>query len=183
MQGPEGNKGVRAIVRKSRVPRATPRLVFLSIFAACAGLIGFAIYLQEQMGLDPCAMCILQRYAFVAIGGVALAAGLHGPRRGAALKIYALLLVLFALIGGGTAIRQSYLQHNPPKSQSCGTELEFLLENFPLSQALPKIFAGSGDCSVVKWKFLGLSIPEWALVWFVIFVLATAWVAFVRKAE
>ncbi len=161
--------------------RLTPRLVFLAVFAACAALIGTALYMQEQMGLDPCPMCILQRYAFVAIGLVALVAGLHGPTRGAALKGYAVLVVLFALIGGGTAIRQSWLQHNPPKSQSCGTELEFLLENFPLSQALPKIFAGSGDCAAVKWKFLGLSIPEWALVWFVIFLALAVWTAFVRK--
>ena len=183
VEAPRVTKARARLCENSRVIRPTPRLVFLAIFAACAGLIGFAIYLQEQMGLEPCPMCILQRYAFVAIGIVALVAGLHGPRRGAALKAYAVLLVLFALIGGDTAVRQSYLQHNPPKSQSCGTELEFLLETFPLSQALPKIFAGSGDCSAVKWKFLGLSIPEWALVWFVLFIVAAVWIAFVRKSE
>jgi disulfide bond formation protein DsbB len=161
--------------------RITPRLFFLALFVACASLIGFAIYLQEQKGLEPCAMCIVQRYAFVAIGIVALVAGLHGPSRGVALKLYAVLLVLFALVGGGTAIRQSWLQHNPPQTQSCGQELEFYLENFPLAQALPKIFAGSGDCAEVKWKFLGLSIPEWALVWFVMITAATIWVAFVRR--
>ena len=161
--------------------RLTPRLVFLAIFLACAGLIGFAIFLQEKMGLEPCAMCILQRYAFVAIGIVALVAAIHGPARGVFLKLYSVLVVLFAMVGGGTAIRQSWLQHNPPQTQSCGQELEFYIENFPLGQALPKIFAGSGDCSVVKWKFLGLSIPEWALVWFVIFIVAAIWVAFVRK--
>ena len=161
--------------------RLTPRLVFLAIFLACAALIGTAVYMQEQMGLEPCAMCILQRYAFVAVGLVALVAGLHGPTRGVALKLYAILVVLFALVGGGTAIRQSYLQHNPPKTQSCGQELEFYIENFPLSQALPKIFAGSGDCAAVKWKFLGLSIPEWALVWFVLFTGAAIWVAFIRR--
>jgi disulfide bond formation protein DsbB len=161
--------------------RPTPRLTFLAIFLACASLIGFAIFLQEKMGLEPCAMCILQRYAFVAIGIVALAAAIHGPTRGIALKLYAVAIVLFALVGGGTAIRQSWLQHNPPQTASCGQELEFYLENFPLAQALPKIFAGSGDCAQVKWKFLGLSIPEWALVWFAIFTATAIWVAFVRK--
>jgi protein dithiol:quinone oxidoreductase len=161
--------------------RPTPRLVFLAIFLACACLIGFAIFLQEKMGLEPCAMCILQRYAFVAIGIVALVAAIHGPTRGIALKLYSVAIVLFALVGGGTAIRQSWLQHNPPKIASCGQELEFYLENFPLAQALPKIFAGSGDCAAVKWTFLGLSIPEWALVWFVLFTVAAIWIAFVRK--
>ena len=160
--------------------RPSPRLAFAAIFLACAALIATAIYMQEQMGLDPCPMCILQRYAFVAIGLVALVAAIHGPRPGFALKAYAALVVLFALIGGGTAIRQSWIQRNPPKSASCGTELEFLLENFPLSQALPKIFAGSGDCAAVKWKFLGLSIPEWALVWFAIFLAVALWSAFAR---
>ena len=163
------------------VIRLTPRLFFLAVFLACAGLLGFALYLQEVEGLDPCPMCILQRYAFVAIALVALAAAIHGPRAGLALKAYAILLSLFALVGGGTAIRQSWLQHHPAKSQSCGADLEGLLENFPLSQALPRIFAGTGDCSIVSWTLMGLSIAEWALVWFAILLVATIWIAFIRK--
>jgi disulfide bond formation protein DsbB len=164
------------------VIRPSPRLVFLAIFLACAGLIATALYMQEQMGLDPCPLCILQRYAVIAIGVVALVAAIHGPRAGAALKAYGALLIVFALAGAGTSTRHSWLQHNPPKMTSCGAELDFLLSNFPLSQALPKIFAGTGDCAAVHWKFLGLSIPEWTLVWFVIFAAGAAWIAFVRKA-
>lgn len=163
--------------------RLTPRLVFLATFLACAGLIAFALYLQEEKGLDPCPMCILQRYAFVAIGVVALIGAIHGPRRGVALKLYGVLLALLAMVGGGTAIRQSWVQHNPPKTASCGADLEVLLENLPLSQALPKIFQGTGDCAIVTWRFLGLSIAEWALVWFVIILVASVWAAFVRKPK
>ena len=163
--------------------RPTPRLVFIAVFVACAGLIAFALYLQEEKGLDPCPLCILQRYAFIAIGLVALAAAIHGPRRGVALKAYAVLLAILALAGGGTATRQSWLQHNPPKSMSCGADLEGLLENLPLSQALPKIFAGSGDCAIVTWRFLGLSIAEWALAWFAIVLVASIWAGIIRKAE
>jgi disulfide bond formation protein DsbB len=64
--------------------------------------------------------------------------------------------------------------------ESCGTDLEFLLNTFPLTQALPKIFAGTGSCSAVDWKFAGLSIPEWALVWFLAFGAAALWVALRR---
>jgi disulfide bond formation protein DsbB len=164
------------------VARLSSRLVFLSIFVACAGLAAYAIYyLQGRLGLEPCPMCILQRYAFFAVAIVALIAGIHGPRAGIALKIYGTLVALFALAGAGVAIRHSWLQHNPPPSSSCGAELEFLLENFPLAQALPKIFAGTGDCVAVKWTFLGLSIPEWALVWFALIVVAALWTAFVRR--
>ena len=162
--------------------RMTPRIVFAVIFLACASLIALAIYLQEELGLEPCPMCILQRYAFVAIGAVALAAAIHGPR-GIALKTYALLVTLLSIAGGGVAIRHSYLQHFPPKVEACGTDLEFLVNTFPISQALPKIFAGTGSCSKVDWTLLGLSIPEWAIVWFAIFVAASLWAAFLRKPE
>jgi disulfide bond formation protein DsbB len=154
----------------------TPRLFFILVFLACAGLIGMGVYMQDALGLVPCPMCILQRYAFWAIGLTALAAAIHGPRR-YGIKVYAGLIVFFAVLGGGTSIRHSYIQHFPPPNQSCGTDLEFLVNNFPLAQALPKMFTGSGECSAVQWRFIGLSIPEWALAWFLIFAVAALFVA------
>jgi len=162
--------------------RITPRIVFAAIFLACASLIGLALYLQEEVGLEPCPMCILQRYAFVAIGIVALVGAIHGPR-GMTANAYAALVALLALGGGGIAIRHSYLQHFPPKFESCGTDLEFLVNTFPISQALPKIFAGTGSCTKVDWTMLGLSIPEWAIVWFALFIVASAWVALRREGQ
>ncbi|HXF77437.1 MAG TPA: disulfide bond formation protein B [Usitatibacter sp.] len=158
------------------------RLTFGAIFLVCAGLIALALYLQEQEGLEPCPMCILQRYAFVALGIVALVAAIHGPR-GRVLKVYGALAALVAIAGAGVAARHSYIQHFPPKIETCGTDLEFLVNTFPISQALPKIFAGSGSCSAVDWKMMGLSIPEWALVWFLAFAVASAWIAFFRKPQ
>jgi len=160
--------------------RLAPRAVFAAIFVACASLIAYAIYLQEEQGLDPCPMCILSRYVFIALGAVSLVAALHGPR-GLALKAYGALATLLALAGAGVSIRHSYVQRFPPKVETCGSDLDFLVSNLPLSQALPKIFQGTGSCSLVDWRFLGLSIPEWALVWYLGFAAAVVWVAFVRK--
>ena len=158
----------------------TPRIVFTAIFVIAVSLVAFAIlYLQEEVGLDPCPMCILSRYSFIAIAAIALAAAIHGPR-GAALKAYSGLVALFALVGIGVSIRHSYLQHFPPKLESCGTDLDFLLNTLPLSQALPKIFAGTGSCSAADWKFLALSIPEWALAWFALFGALAVWAAWRR---
>lgn len=155
-------------------------MVYAFIFLVCAGLIANAIfYLQDYVGLDPCPMCILSRYIFIAIAAVALIAAVHGPGR-TGLKVYSSLITLLAIAGIGVSARHSYLQHFPPKIESCGTDLEFLLNAFPLSQALPKIFAGSGSCSSVHWKLLGLSIPEWAGVWFLIFGALAVWLAFFR---
>ena len=125
-------------------------------------------------------MCILQRYALIAVGVIALAAAIHGPR-GWGVRVYSALIVLFSIAGGGVAIRHSYLQHFPPKVETCGSDLDFLLGNFPLTQALPKIFAGTGSCSKVDWKFLGLTIPEWTLVWFAIFAVVAIWAVLARR--
>ena len=120
----------------------TPRIVFAAIVVASASLLGTAIfYFQQELGLEPCPMCILSRYSFIAIAVIALAGAIHGPK-GLALKVYAGLIALFAVAGIGVSVRHSYLQHFPPKVESCGTDLEFLLNTLPLTQALPKIFAG-----------------------------------------
>ncbi len=143
-----------------------PRLMFSAVALGCAGLLGFGLFLQHYQGLEPCPLCILQRIAFVSAGLIALLAALHNPS-GWGRAVYAVLVLASAMAGAGVAARQIWLQHNPPRTLSCGADLDYMLESFPLSQALPMIFKGSGDCAEVKWLFLGLSIPEWALICFV----------------
>ncbi len=151
--------------------RLNSRLIYLAMFLACAGLIGFALYLQHALGLEPCPMCILQRYAFIVVGVIALAAAIHNPAL-LGRRIYGGLLVVMAATGGGIAIRHVYLEHYPPKIFDCGADVGFMLESFPLTQALPMIFRGTGDCTKVAWKFLGLSIAEWSLICFAALIVA-----------
>lgn len=55
---------------------------------------------------------------------------------------------------------------------SCGPGLSYLVETFPLHEALAQVLRGSGDCAEkAGWTFLGLGIPEWALGWFVLLAL------------
>jgi disulfide bond formation protein DsbB len=158
-----------------------PRLLFLLIFLACAALMGFGLVLQYVKNLEPCPMCIMQRYAFILCGLIALAAALQNP--GAlGTRIYGLLVGLSAIAGGAVAARQSWIQHFPPKIADCGPDLEFMLDSFPLAQALPLIFKGTGDCAKVQWTFLGLSIPEWALVCFAAILIASLYVLLRRAA-
>ncbi|HXF16238.1 MAG TPA: disulfide bond formation protein B [Burkholderiales bacterium] len=159
--------------------KATPRSIHLVMFLVCAGLIAFALYLQHSVGLEPCPMCILQRYAFIVVGVIALVAALHGPAL-IGQRVYSGLILLFAATGAGVAIRHVYLEHNPPKIFDCGADVGFMLESFPLTEALPMIFRGTGDCTKVLWRFLGLSIAEWSLICFVLLIVA-ALVALTNK--
>ncbi len=157
------------------------RVLFLSLFAVCTALLGFGLYLQHVGGYEPCPMCIMQRYAFLGVGLTALVAGLHGPRGGVT-KAYAGVILLLSLVGGGIAARQTWMQLYPPEFAECGPDLEFMLESFPLADALPMIFRGAGDCSAVDWTFLGLSIANWSLVNFTLVALFAAALIARRRA-
>jgi protein dithiol:quinone oxidoreductase len=145
--------------------------------AVCAGLMAFAYYLQYVKGLQPCPLCMVQRGFFYALLALFVLAALHGPGRTGAI-VYSSLIALFGLGGATAAGRQVWLQHLPPdKVPQCGPDLAFMLENFPLSRTLEKLFYGTGECAVVDWTFLGLSIAGWSLVWFIALALYAVWLA------
>jgi disulfide bond formation protein DsbB len=144
-----------------------PRRAFGLICLACVGMLAFGLYLQHVVGLEPCPMCVVQRYALVA---VAVFAGLAAAVRGPGLRLGLALLALVASAGGAfTAARQSWLQWHPPEFVSCGRDIYGMIETFPLQRALPLIFKGSGDCSKVDWTFLGLTIANWSFIAFAVF--------------
>lgn len=160
---------------ETTAPSRLPRQVFAAMALVCLGMLGFGLHLQEVVGLVPCPMCIVQRYALI---GVALIAALAVPfrqvgvHRGAAVAV-----VLVGGFGAFTAARQSWLQWYPPEVVSCGRDFYGMIENFPLKRALPMIFKGSGDCSQVDWTFLGGSIANWSFLVFCGLVLVAAWLA------
>ena len=147
--------------------RWTFRSQCLAGFAACAALIGFAIYSQFAWGLEPCPMCIFQRLAFAALGLVFLVAGLHAPRAARARGVYGVLGFLAAAVGMGLAGRHVWLQLNPPDVPGCLPPLSFMRETMSTTGVIRRVLTGSGDCSAVDWSFLGLSMPAWSLVWFI----------------
>ena len=142
-----------------------PRLPFFALALVVAGLLGFGLYLQHVEGLSPCPMCILQRYAFALVGVVALLAGFHGSTGGGR-RVWGALIGLLALVGLGIAARQSWIQIYPPDVIGCGPGFEYMLDSMPLTELLPSIFQGEGDCTAIEWSFLGLSIANWSLVSF-----------------
>ena len=157
----------------------TPRLGYLAGFLICGGLILYALYLQYYEYQDPCPLCLLQRVVYIALMVVFLLGALHGPRRTGAI-VYSTLLVLVSLIGAGIAGRHVWLQHLPKdKVPECGPGLGYILDRFPLVNALEKIFRGSGECAEAGWRLMGLSIAEWSLVWF---ILLGAYAVFVAAA-
>jgi len=134
-------------------------------FALCAALTGYALYSQFHLGLEPCPLCIFQRIGVALLGVAFLAAALHHPR-GRGRYGYALVIGLVALATVLVAARHLYVQSLPPGTlPSCGEPLSVLLKLTPLWQVVRKVLTGSGECSEVNWRFLGLAMPAWVLLW------------------
>jgi disulfide bond formation protein DsbB len=142
-----------------------PRFPLGAISLVCIALLLFGLYLQHGVGLEPCPMCIVQRYALVLVAVVAALGA--WARRPWAQRLAAALAAGLAVGGAFVAARQSWLQWYPPETYSCGRDFYGMIETFPLKRAIPMIFRGGGDCTKVDWTFLGLSIANWSFLCFV----------------
>jgi disulfide bond formation protein DsbB len=146
----------------------SPRWLYLAGALAVAGLFGAASYLQYVLHQEPCPLCMVQRVIFIVIGAWFLLATLHNPKKTAS-KFYAALITLTSLFGIAVASRHIWIQHLPPDQvPACGPGLNYMLDNFPMADVLKELMHGSGECAQKGWAFLGLGIPEWSLVWYVL---------------
>ena len=140
------------------------RVLNFAGFLACAGMMAFAFYVQYVLYLDPCPLCVLQRLAVIMLGVVLFVAAVHDPR-GWSKYVYAVSAALVTVAGAGVAAWHVRLQYLPSDNlPSCGPGLEYMLDNFPLGDALKMVFTGSGECADIAWQLLGLSMPAWVLI-------------------
>jgi disulfide bond formation protein DsbB len=140
-------------------------------------------YFQFVEHLDPCPLCILQRIMVLIAGVVFLLGAIHNPVN-VGRRVYGFLLLLVAGLGAVIAGRHVWLQQLPEDQvPTCGPGLNFILENFPINQAIDMVLRGSGECADVMWTFLGLSIPGWTLVAFVVMMIVAFFQLFGRHKK
>ena len=133
-------------------------------FLACAGMMGFALYAEHILLLSPCPLCVFQRVAVISLGLIFLIAALHNPSAWGR-NVYAMLLFVAAGAGIGVASWHVWIQNLPADEvPACGPGLEYMLDAFPLADALRMVFTGSGECADIVWQFLGLSMPAWVAI-------------------
>jgi Disulfide bond formation protein DsbB len=148
------------------------RACFLVGFLICAGLLGYALYAEHVLGMIPCPLCVFQRIAFLVMGVFFLLGALHAPN-GRSRWIYTGGVLTGALWGMAVAGRHLWLQALPADQvPSCGPGLGYMLDAFPFAKMLKLVFTGSGECAKIE-PVLGLPMPFWTLLWF---VLLSVWV-------
>lgn len=152
-----------------------PRTIDAGGFLACALMIGYALYAEHRLLLEPCPLCEFQRMATGVLGLVFLLSALHAPS-GLGRRVYAALVVLAGGAGIGIAAWHVRLQNLPADAvPACGPGFDYIMDAFPFTEALRMIFSGSGECATVDWQFLGLSMPAWVAICFAVLVAVGAW--------
>ncbi len=145
----------------------------LAGLAFCVLMMAVALGLEHLVGLEPCPLCIFQRVAVIAAGLVFAVALIHNPagRLGAAL--YGVLSLAAVGTGIGVAGRHLWLQSLPADEvPSCGPGLDYMLDILPLQEVVNMVLSGSGECAEIDFLFLGVSLPAWTLVGFIVLALA-----------
>jgi len=165
----------------SKLDWITPRIWNFCAVICCAILVSFALYNQYIAYLSPCPLCVLQRVAFMWMGVAALLALVHNPGK-IGQRVYAWLFTLGAVFGMIIAARHVWLQNLPPDLvPECSPGLNYMLENWPVTEIFKTIFYGSGDCAEILWTFLGMSMPMWTFVWYVGLSVVALWVVYRQR--
>ncbi|MEE9334488.1 MAG: disulfide bond formation protein B [Granulosicoccaceae bacterium] len=157
------------------------RATLIAIIVMVSGLLGYAYYTQYVEYLDPCPLCLTQRFFYFLCGIFALLALFRaGSVRWQ--KTLSTFIFISSTAGIGTASRQVWLQHLPPdKVPECGPGLQYWIENMPFLRTLELLFKGDGNCAEVDWTFLGLSMASWSLLMFVLVAVVSIWLFFCRS--
>ncbi len=160
----------------SLINSLTTRQVFaLMVLYAVVAMLFARVYLEGYVGLEVCPLCMTQRLFVVMWGVFALLGALHNPGP-VGVRIYAGCCAVSAYAGALVAARHVWLQHLPEDQvPACGPPLDYLLENFPLQDAINTLLMGDGNCAETVWTFFGLSIPEQTLIVFLGAIAAAFW--------
>ncbi|MEO9275045.1 disulfide bond formation protein B [Marinomonas sp. 5E14-1] len=150
------------------------------VAVASFALLVVAFYMEYQMGLEPCPLCMLQRIVLFCIGVVSLLSALTGSL--GVRRFIAWIVVILSLSGAALAVRHLYLQNIPADQlPACLPGLSYMFEVFPWQEIMQAMIMGTGECGDVVWTFLGLSIPGWTLVVFVFMAIINVIIALRSK--
>ena len=159
------------------------RNIFTCCAAACIGLIAGSYFIEFNMLINPCPLCILQRFVYYLLGIIFLIGALHNPKA-IGRKIYCTINIIFATIGTFLAGWQIWFQNLPiDNANSCAADLQILLKIHPLLDVLKIILEDKASCSDPHLIIFGLSLAHWSLLCFLGFMLVCFAIISLRKKK
>ncbi|MDX5378799.1 MAG: disulfide bond formation protein B [Halomonas sp.] len=153
--------------------RLSVRQWSLAGLAFCVLMMLVALGLEHIGGLEPCPLCIFQRIAVLSAAAVFIVAAIHNPQGRLGPVIYGGLSLAAVLGGIGVAARHVWLQSLPPDQvPSCGPGLGYMVDVLPMQDVVAMVLSGSGECAEIDFLLLGISLPGWTLIGFIVLALA-----------
>lgn len=135
-------------------------------------VISAAFYFQYYRDMQPCPLCMMQRICAFMLGMLCLMGLCLSTLKRA--RMVAVFQAFFATAGLYFSLRQVWLQLVPDEqTQACLPSLDILMRYFPWQDVVHALFWGEGGCAEVSWQWLGLSMPMWAALYFVVVLIAS----------
>ena len=128
-----------------------------------------ALWFQHGMQLDPCIKCVYER---VAVFGLLLA-GIVGALYPRSVTLRVIGYVLWAVSAGWglrLALQHTGIQQDPSTAFNCTFAAEFP-DWAKLDEWFPSVFMPTGYCDDVQWEWLSLTMAQWMIVVFAIYLL------------
>lgn len=145
---------------------ACSRFIFLLTFLASFLVLSASLYLEYGSGLEPCSLCLVQRFFLTAFCLVNLFACFYASRLKSVWACASLSMVL-AVGGVVGALCQVLLQRlEPEQLMFCQPDLACMWEYLSFGNWFLALYRGSEACLRVSWTVFGLSVPELSLLAF-----------------
>lgn len=153
------------------------RWPWLLLAASALGLELTALYFQYFMQLDPCVLCVYER---TAVAGILLAGtiGAIAPARAVTRWLALSLWLVAAAWGLYLALKHSGIQLGEI-DLTCSYLADYPAW-FKLDEWWPAVFQPTGMCGDIQWVFLGLSMPQWMVVVYALYLAIWLLIVFVQ---
>lgn len=149
--------------------RSRPLLALIAV--VCLAAMGFALFAQYKLDMQPCPWCILQRVIVLLIAILAALGALFGGRLPTLLA--SLLIVPAAASGAAAAWYQHFVA---AKTASCNLTLaDRIVSGLKLDTTLPAAFEVRASCADAIASLLGVPFDFWSLTLFVLLAIAALW--------
>ena len=147
----------------------SPRRVAFALGGVCLALVGASLFVQHVLDVEPCPLCIVQRFTYLALIPLFLGAAVARPygRTQRSLLWGATLLTLAGLAVAGY---QTKLQLFPPSvTASCSAGLAYMLDTMAVTEVIGRLVHAGGDCADTSFRILGLTLAQASLIIFAAF--------------
>jgi len=146
--------------------RVSFRTLFFWGGIACLTIFAGAYWIEYQFGIEPCPLCVLQRYVLLGITGVFLIGTLHNVGDWGRI-VYCSILFFLGMLGVLLSSRHVWLQYaDHPVAATCTAGLEKMLSFMPLLDVLKEVLTSSNACSKVDFTVFHVSLATWSFLFF-----------------